>query len=104
MARNAVRGLARAALVAAAIAVYPNPADSQLVANCADRPRVIEFLAQQYTEKPAAIGLINQRAIMEIYAADNGTWTLVVTDASGRSCVILAGTSWEATVRPGPRA
>jgi hypothetical protein len=104
MARNVVRGLARVALVAAAMAVYPNPADSQLVANCADRSQVIEFLAQKYTEKPAAVGLINQRAVMEVYAADNGTWTLVVTDVAGRSCVILAGTSWETTAPIGPKA
>ena len=38
---------------------------------------------------------INPQAILEVYAADNGSWTLIVTDVNGRSCVILAGKSWE---------
>ncbi|HXV28747.1 MAG TPA: hypothetical protein VD840_00290 [Sinorhizobium sp.] len=103
MARNVVPSLARVALVAVAMAAYPIPADSQLVTKCADRTRVIEFLAQQYSEKAAAVGLINPQTVMEVYAADNGSWTLIVTDVSGRSCVILAGTSWEGMARVGNR-
>lgn len=103
MERNVVPSLARVALVAMAMAAYPNPADSQLVTKCSDRTRMIEFLAQQYSEKPAAIGVINPQALMEVYAAENGTWTLIVTDVSGRSCVVLAGTSWEPVVSMGPK-
>ena len=104
MIRNVVRGLALTALLAAMVAAYPLPADSQAVANCANRSQVIDFLAKQYSEKAAAVGLINQQAVMELYASDNGTWTLVVTDVSGRSCVILAGKSWEQITPVGPKA
>ncbi|MCA1366445.1 hypothetical protein [Ensifer aridi] len=102
MVRNVVRGLALAALLA--VTVYPDPADSQAVANCAERSQVVEFLARQYSEKQAAFGLINPQAVMELYAGDNGSWTLVVTDVSGRSCVILAGKSWEQVIPVGPKA
>ncbi|OOG66854.1 hypothetical protein BLJAPNOD_03532 [Ensifer sp. M14] len=105
MGRNVIRGLARAVILAAAVTAHPNPASSQAVANCAQRSEVIEFLLRQYQEKPAGIGLINPHAVMEIYAADSGTWTLVVTDVTGRSCVILAGKSWEALPpQPVPKA
>ncbi|QRY69790.1 hypothetical protein JVX98_16565 [Ensifer sp. PDNC004] len=101
MVGSAIRGLALAALLAAGVVARPVPAISQAPVNCADRSEVIEFLTRQYQEKPAATALINQQAIMEIYAADNGSWTLIVTDVNGRSCVILAGKSWE-TLPPLP--
>ncbi|ASY62182.1 conserved hypothetical signal peptide protein [Sinorhizobium sojae CCBAU 05684] len=103
MIHNVTRSLPHAALLAAAIS-YPLPADAQGVVNCAQRSQVIEFLARQYAEKQAAVGLINPRAVMELYAADSGSWTLIVTDVSGRSCVIFAGQSWDAKVPVGPKA
>lgn len=105
MQRNVIRGLARAVILAAVVTAHPSPAASQAVASCAQRSEVIEFLLRQYQEKPAAIGLINPHAVMEFYSADSGTWTLVVTDVNGRSCVILAGKSWEALPpQPVPKA
>ncbi|WEX78437.1 hypothetical protein PYH37_003325 [Sinorhizobium numidicum] len=104
MIRNVVRGLTRAVLLTVAVAAYPYPAGAQAVANCAERTQVIEFLAQQYAEKQAAVGLINPQAVMELYAADSGSWTLIITDVSGRSCVILAGKSWETIIPVGPKA
>lgn len=105
MGRNVIHGLARAVILAAAVTAYPDPSASQAAASCAQRSDVIEFLLRQYQEKPAGIGLINPHAMMEFYAADSGTWTLVVTDVTGRSCVILAGTGWEALPpQPVPKA
>ncbi|HEV7306943.1 hypothetical protein [Ensifer sp.] len=105
MVRKAIRSLALAALLTAGVTAEPVPAVSQAPMNCADRSEVIAFLAGQYREKPAATAQINAQAIMEIYAADNGSWTLIVTDVNGRSCVILAGKSWEALpALPVPKA
>ncbi|AUX75720.1 MULTISPECIES: hypothetical protein [Sinorhizobium] len=104
MACNAIRVFPQAVLLAAALTVYPQTAGAQGVVNCAERAQVIEFLAKQYSEKQAAFGMVNQQAVMELYAADNGTWTLVITDVSGRSCVILAGKSWETIIPVGPKA
>ncbi len=104
MIRNAIRGLPQAVLLAAAATVYPETAGAQGVVNCAERSQVIEFLARQYAEKQAAVGLINQQAVMELYAADSGSWTLIITDVSGRSCVILAGKNWETIIPVGPKA
>ncbi|MGE6782137.1 hypothetical protein ACQKGL_06415 [Ensifer adhaerens] len=95
MIRKAFRGLALAALLLAGVTARPVPAVSQTPINCAERSEVIAFLARQYREKPAATAQINPQAILEVYAADNGSWTLIVTDVHGRSCVILAGKSWE---------
>ncbi|WOS63755.1 hypothetical protein [Sinorhizobium fredii] len=104
MVRNAIRVLPKVALLAAAITTCPQAAGAQGLLKCADRAQVIEFLARQYAEKQAAVGMVNQQAVMELYAADSGSWTLVITDVSGRSCVILAGKSWETIIPVGPKA
>ncbi|RVK19758.1 hypothetical protein CN165_11905 [Sinorhizobium medicae] len=104
MVRNVVRGLSLAVLLTAAVTAYPHAADSQGVVNCAERSQVIELLTRQNEEKQAAVGQINPQAVMELYAADGGSWTLIVTDVSGRSCVVLAGKSWEQVVQVGPKA
>ena len=83
MVRKVIRGCALAALLAAGVMARPVPAVSQAPINCANRSEVVEFLARQYREKPAATALINPQAIMEVYAADNGSWTLIVTDVNG---------------------
>lgn len=37
-------------------------------------------------------------AIMEIYASATGTWTVIVTDVTGMSCIVAAGEGWETTI------
>ncbi len=33
--------------------------------------------------------------MLEVFVSDSGTWTVVVTDPEGVSCVLAAGQSWE---------
>ncbi len=104
MLSNMMRRLPLAILALAAVGIGPQSSSAQAVVNCADRTKVVEFLARQYDEKQTAVGFVNPKAVMELYAADNGTWTLIITDVSGRSCVILAGKSWETIIPVGPKA
>ncbi|WP_292658516.1 hypothetical protein [Mesorhizobium sp.] len=32
---------------------------------------------------------------MEVFVADSGSWTVIVTDVAGRSCIVAAGENWE---------
>jgi len=104
MLSNMLRRLPLAILALASVSINSQPAAAQSVVNCADRTKVVEFLARQYDEKQTAVGFVNPKAVMELYAADSGTWTLIITDVSGRSCVILAGKSWESIIPVGPKA
>lgn len=62
---------------------------------CAERNNVVDTLDTQYKESPRAIGLVSQEAVLEIFVSETGTWTVVVTDPQGVSCVLAAGQSWE---------
>jgi hypothetical protein len=46
---------------------------------------------------------VSQEAVLEIFVSDSGTWTVVVTDPKGVSCVLAAGQSWEEIPSPATR-
>ena len=93
MARKLIRILTGAALLALALAVQPAAAEP--IFNCAEHSKIVEFLGSHYSEKLLAVGLINEAAILEVYVSESGSWTILVTNVSGRSCVVFAGQNWE---------
>lgn len=95
MKRNMIRGLLSAAVLAASMIAHPNSAASQMMRSCADRSEVVHFLDTNFAEKLRAVGLINENAMLEVYAAQSGTWTLLITDVRGVSCILISGDSWE---------
>ncbi len=92
--RGMVYGLA-AVILPTLIIAHPHSAASQTMLSCAGRSDVVKFLDRNFTEKLTAVGLINQNSVLEVYAAKSGTWTLVVTDVHGISCILLSGDSWD---------
>ncbi|PKA39535.1 hypothetical protein CWR43_32055 [Rhizobium sullae] len=94
MKRNMIRG-PLALILTTLIIAHPHSAASQMMRSCAGRSEVVSFLDKNFAEKLTAVGLINQNAILEVYAAESGTWTLIITDVHGVSCLLLSGDSWE---------
>ncbi|WP_316978032.1 hypothetical protein [Shumkonia mesophila] len=83
-------------LVAAAM-----PAASQTM--CAARAELLGDLQGKFAEAPVAIGLTNAGGLVEVLTSPGGdTWTLIVTDAQGTSCLVAAGESWERLDPPAP--
>ncbi|KAA1178249.1 hypothetical protein FP026_23940 [Rhizobium tropici] len=104
MKRTMLYRLLSMALMSSAI-LFPGVADSQAMLVCAQRVDIVAFLGDNLSEKLSAVGKLNPDTIVEIYAAESGSWTLLISDASGRSCIILSGDSWESIpVLPGPKA
>jgi hypothetical protein len=64
---------------------------------CTPHGDMVAQLGQKYQEKQFASGAVGQVAVMEVFVADSGTWTVVVTDVTGKSCIIAAGDAWEQT-------
>ena len=95
MKRNMIRGLIAAVILTTSMIAHPHSAASQMMRSCAGRSEVVNFLDKNFAEKLTAVGLVNENAVLEVYAAESGTWTLLVTDVHGISCVLLSGDSWE---------
>lgn len=63
--------------------------------NCAPRPAVLEKLAEVYGETRQSIGLGADNKVIEVFAAESGSWTILMTLPTGLSCVVAAGRSFE---------
>lgn len=68
---------------------------------CAQREEILSWLARAYGERPVATGVTSGDALMELARTrDGATWTLLVTSASGRTCVLAAGEGWRTQASP----
>lgn len=69
---------------------------AQTTPPCAERPKVIDVLAQKYGETRRGIGLAANNTVMELYVSpDTGTWTIAVTQPDGITCLMASGQGYE---------
>ena len=85
-------GFSSLLLVAAAMA---GAAPAQSETFCGDRGKLIETLAQKYDEAPSAFGIVGQKNLVELFVSKSGSWTMLMTQSSGATCIMAAGQSWE---------
>ncbi len=95
------RTLLIATFVACA-AFVPASAKSQQI--CGDRAKIISHLGSDYKESRSGMGLAASGTVIELFTADSGTWTMLMTAPGGRTCVMGSGEGWEQTQRPKPVA
>jgi hypothetical protein len=95
MTRKSTISIMSAAAAFAVLSIQPSPAAMAQNTPCAERNNVVNALDSQYKESPRAIGLVSKEAVLEVFVSESGTWTVVVTDPRGMSCVLAAGQSWE---------
>lgn len=67
---------------------------------CGPRGEFLRQLARNYGEAPVAAGLVSNGAVLEVLASESGSWTIILTRADGKSCVVAAGSSWEELAVP----
>lgn len=62
---------------------------------CGDRAQHVDALRERYGETTRGVGLTGAGAVFELLVAEDGSWTLLVSFADGRSCLVAAGHDWE---------
>ncbi|MEJ6393736.1 hypothetical protein V8J82_10740 [Gymnodinialimonas sp. 2305UL16-5] len=63
---------------------------------CAERDTVVAALTGRYGEQVHGMGLAPHNRIMEFYVSEEtGTWTIIVTMADGRACLMASGEHFE---------
>jgi hypothetical protein len=81
-------------LALASLAALGGPAGAQLV--CGERKSIVAQLERKYGETRRSIGVQDGRGLVEVYASDKtGTWTILVTNTDGKSCLMAAGEGFE---------
>ncbi len=64
---------------------------------CDQRASIIGRLAENYREAPVAIGVTSTGGMVEVLTTGDGTtWTIIVSNPNGISCLIAAGEGWRA--------
>ncbi len=62
---------------------------------CAERDTIVDRLAQKYSESHQASGLQSATKMVELWTSSTtGSWTILITDAHGKTCIAAAGNSW----------
>ena len=62
---------------------------------CAPRSEIIAKLSQDFKENQQAVGVVNDKAVLEIFVSSKGSWTIVATSVDGTSCLLAAGKDWQ---------
>lgn len=63
--------------------------------NCAPRDSALKQLSEKWGETRRTV-MLGRGMVYETYASDDsGTWTVLATDARGRSCIIASGVAYE---------
>jgi hypothetical protein len=86
--------LALGTLACAALAGAP-AALAQAQQACGPRQQIVTKLGQDFKEKQQAVGFVNDKAVLEVYVSDAGTWTIIASGTDGNSCVLSVGKDWD---------
>ena len=81
----------RTILVTILVSLLPTLAAAE---PCGKRADFLEILLAEYDESPISVGRGSAGELFEVLASKNGTWTVIVTDSSGRTCGVAAGQAW----------
>jgi len=61
---------------------------------CGDRADFVDKLKDSYAEKPVSVGLAANGSVIEVFTAESGTFSILITQPSGVSCLVAAGEEW----------
>ena len=71
------------------------PASAFAQTACAARDSVVQKLETGYGETFGGGGMQNSTRIIEVwFSEEKGTWTILMTHADGKSCIMASGTNW----------
>jgi hypothetical protein len=81
--------------VFAAISFVSIAGKAETAPQCGNHDKIVDVLGQKYKETRRVIGVVNSTAVMEMFMSAQGTWTIVITDTTGKSCITVAGEEWQ---------
>ena len=82
-------------LAVAVVSLTAASAEAQM--KCELRDKALTQLETQYDERVVGRGLTtDHRAMVELLTSEDGSWSVVVTDTRGRTCLLATGQDWSA--------
>ena len=62
---------------------------------CGPRAALLAQLTARYGEQPRHLGLAGNGSVLEVLTSSSGSWTILLTTPTGRSCLLAAGRHWQ---------
>lgn len=63
---------------------------------CGSREEMTERLKRTFGEAQTGLGLVSAASVIEVWSSkETGTWTILMTDPEGQSCLVAAGEAWK---------
>jgi hypothetical protein len=79
----------------AAISLASIAGFAEAAPQCGSHDKIVDALGNKFKETRRVMGVVNSKAVMEIFMSPQGTWTIVITDTSGISCISASGEEWQ---------
>ncbi len=79
----------------AAILLVGIAGKAEAAPQCGNHDKIVEVLGDKFKETRRVMGVVNSTAVMEIFMSPQGTWTMVITDTRGISCITASGEEWQ---------
>lgn len=75
--------------------------DASAQSACFERAALLKHLSGKFEEAPVAAGLAANGSVLEVFSSPDGvTWTIVLTQPNGATCVMASGESWMGLKKP----
>ncbi len=82
----------------AASALFISASSANAEQFCAPRDGALVQLEKQFEEKVLGRGLaVNGKRMIELFVSEKGSWTVLISDPNGSSCVLTSGENWQGT-------
>ena len=69
---------------------------------CAPGDQMRERITDQFGETLSGRGLRDADSMLEVWSSERGTWTLTISYADGRRCILAMGEHWDAPLPLNP--
>ncbi len=94
-----VPGALAAALMAGTSVATPVSAQA---VSCGERQMMLNTLKNRYQESRTAYGITVDGRLLEIFSGLSGSWTLLMTQPGGKSCLMSSGKGWRHIIEEKP--
>ena len=65
--------------------------------SCAAHDELAAHLEKKFGERPVSWGLSSNGFLVEVFSSEAGSWTIVLTNPLGTSCIRATGDGWSDT-------
>lgn len=80
--------------LASILAAFTTPS-GDVTSVCGPAAQMTSQLTERWGQVPRATGLAATGVLFQIFVSPDGNWTLVISDPTGRACVLETGVNWE---------